>query len=255
MPPNQPISIDVFSEGATEKGVVEKLCSRGICPYSLTERGGDGDPAFLRKLRLQLRNWVEQGQSEPLRVLVLRDWDKHTGKTTDDLCKSVLDIVRQYRPEAELIPHANHDNVFSCQTDGGLSVSLHLATRFYAAHFVKATIDDYVLELALLPATAERLLESSRERGQRQKPTREWPISAAVLIEKVTREIPELLQKNRIPQLLEAKEYVRFYAALLQKHSSPATFAAKVQEHADEQDIRTVFAPLMAAAQFLETAA
>ncbi len=254
MPPSIPIAIEVFSEGATEKVVIEKLRSRGLCSHVMEERGGGGDPAFLDKLRVQLARWVAllKESPEPLRVLVLRDLDKHTGKTVERLCQSVLSIVQRQQPDAELIKHGQHDNVFTLRTGlNGLSLTLHLANRFYDPSFVKATIDDYVLELALHPATAARLLESQRAAGQRQQPPRDWPITPSALIEKVTREIPALLQKNQIPPLLEAKEYLRFYATLLQLHSSPQTFAGKVLEHAQEPEIRTVFAPLLAAIQSL----
>lgn len=251
MPLNQPI-IEVFSEGTTERSVIESLCRRGVCTRKMQERGGGGDPAFLRNLSDRLQRWaeLEPGDRETLHLLVLRDLDQHMGKTLERLQSGVLDRVRRHFPQAELTPQSDYNNVFVLRAGvAGLQMVLHIANRFYAADFVKATIDDYVLELALHPITAERLLGSRRTAGQRQQPPRDWPITAAALIEKVTREIPDLLQKNHIPPLLEAKEYLRFYAALLQLHSSPQTFAGKVLEHAQEQEIRAVFAPLLAAIQ------
>ena len=100
-----------------------------------------------------------------------------------------------------------------------------------------------MLNLALRYSTAESFLQKNRDR--------KWTISADALINKVRREIPALLQKNGIPPLGEAKDYVRVYAAVLQIDTSPPIFAEKTITHAQESDIQEVFAPLLAAAQFL----
>ena len=254
MPPSTPMMIDVFSEGQTERGVIEKLCNRTICPHTLTERGGGGDPLFLDKLRQFLRDWfaLQLDTREPLRVLVLHDWDKHTGKTIDSLCQSVLSIVQRHQSDAALVKHTAHENVFILRTSlNGLSLALHIANQFYGTSFVKATIDDYLLDLALRQTTAQLLLDSKRQAGARQQPARDWQITAEALAKKVWQEVPELLQRNNVPDLLEAKDFLRLYATILQQHTAPAAFAGKVLQHAKEEEIREVFAPLLAAIQSL----
>lgn len=254
MSPSTAMKIDVFSEGRTEEGVIGKLCSRAVCSHTMTERGGGGDPAFLDKLRQFLGEWfnLQLDARESVRILVLRDWDKHTGKTIESLCQSVLSIVQRHQPDAELAKHAAHENVFTLRTSlNGLSLALHIANRFYDASFVKATIDDYVLDLALRQTTAQSLLESKRQDGARQQPPRDWQITAEALAKKVWQEVPELLQKNNVPNLLEAKDFLRLYATILQQHTAPAAFAGKVLQHAREEEIREVFAPLLAAIESL----
>jgi hypothetical protein len=179
-----------------------------------------------------------------LRILVMRDLDSHQGRTVDRLCESVLNIVRRHHNESSLIPHPNHDNVFALQTElSGLRLALHIANRPYRRDFIKSTIDDYVLNLSLRRLSAQALLHECRRD--------DWTLTAEQLLNKVQNEIPALLVGNGIPRLIEAKEYVRLYAAVLQIATTPAVFAAKVLAHAEENDIREVFAPLLAAAQFL----
>jgi len=239
-----PITIDVFSEGKTEREIAGKLCRRGICPHELKERGGGGEQEMLRKLSLLLRNWFDlaQEQRELLRILVLRDLDE--GRTIDGLCESTLNVVRRHHTSARLISHLNYDHVFTLQTDlSGLRLALHIANHRYHQEFIKSTIDDYVLNLALRPATAEALLQNCRKE--------DWIITTDKLVSKVRDEIPELLRQNGIPKLVEAKVYVRLYAALLQMATTPAIFAGKVLEHAQTDDVQEVFAPLLAAVHFL----
>jgi hypothetical protein len=106
---------------------------------------------------------------------------------------------------------------------------------------LKATIDDYVLSLAFQANTVQDLV---KRKG--------WNVPSAEVLRKVEEEIPELLRKNRIP-LQEAKDYVRLYAAVIQEHTSPAVFAEKVLAHADQDDIRSIFQPLIAAIDFLRS--
>jgi len=196
-----PITIDVFSEGKTEKEVIEKLCSRGICPHVLKERGGDGEQAMLRKLNVQLRAWFDLSpeQREPLRILVLRDLDTHNNRTIEGLCASVSNIVRRYHADASLAAHLNYDHVFTLQNGPfGLCLALHIANHRYQQEFIKSTIDDYVLNLALRATTAQALLQVCHKD--------DWTITADQLLIKVRNEIPELLSQNGIPRLVEAKE-------------------------------------------------
>jgi hypothetical protein len=240
-----PITIDVFSEGKTEKEIIEKLHQRGIIPYRPEERGGGGDREMLRRLKVRLRAWFDlaQDQREPLLILVLRDLDTH--RTISGLRDSISNIVRQHISDASLVVHPTHHNVFTLQAGiSGLRLALHIASQRYHQGFIKSTIDDYVLNLALRGTTAQSLLQDCR--------SEDWTITADQLMNKVRDEIPALLSQNGIPRLVEAKEYIRLYAALLQTHTSPPVFAQKAVAHARDDDLREVFAPLLAAVQSLE---
>ena len=246
--------IDVFSEGKTEKNISEQLARHGVLTEEFEERGGGGEKTMMTNFRLRLREWVklQTDQRTSLRILLLRDLDMHEGKTIEDVCKSTINIVCHHDSTAKLASHPTHENVFVLKTEmEGLHLALHIASKRYMDSFVKATIDDYVLRLAVLEKTVKALLQQNRESGEKQNPKRTWEIEEVAFINKVLVEIPALLSANKIPPLMEAKDYIQFYATLLQAHSSPATFAGKALSHADVQDIREVFASLLSTIQLL----
>ncbi len=235
----------VFVEGETETKILERL--KFTRPDAVKRRrGGQGDVNGRMVAILGPTLGVE-----PIRCLLMRDLDPHAGETVDGIRSGVEQALRRLFDErgfasqdASLIAHAAHDNVFTFQaTEPDVKVALHVATYRCLSHFVKSTIDDYVLNLALRYSTVESFLQENRNRH--------WTIGAEALLNEVRREIPALLQKNGIPQFREARDYARLYAAVLQTHTSPPAFAEMTLAHAQERDVQEVFAPLLAAAQFL----
>lgn len=234
----------VFFEGATEKHVCDRIAK--IMPeLDLDTGSGQGKGQINAEMRKKLGPFLTKQQ--PIRCLILRDLDAHDGETIERLVQSIQDVWRNefqkrgVQHSIDLISeHPDHDNVFIlAMTDPDLRVALHIATYRWREEFIKSTIDDYVLRLALESATAAALIAS--------KP---WQASAEHIIDKVTRQIPELLRNNGIP-LQEAKDYVRLYAAVIQAHTSPPVFAQRVLEHVTDERIRSVFAPLVAACEFV----
>jgi hypothetical protein len=235
----------VFVEGETEAIILEKLkLTRSAAVRR--EPGGNDD--------INKRMIDALGPSlgvEPIRCLVMRNLDSHDGETVDGIRSGVEQALRRMFDErgfssqnVSLIAHDRHDNVCAFQAaDPNIKVALHIATYRCLGHFIKSTVDDYVLNLALRYGTAESFLQENRNRN--------WSIGAETLINEVRREIPSLLQKNGIPQLREARDYARLYAAVLQMDTSPPVFAERTMAHAQEGAIQEVFAPLLAAAQFL----
>lgn len=235
----------IFVEGNTETKILEKL--ELAAPDAVKQKPGGKDDINKRMIDVlgpKLGN-------EPIRCLVMRDLDSHVGETSEGIRSSVEQALRRLFDErgfasqsVSLSLHDRHENVFTFPaTAPNIKVALHIATHCCLGHFIKSTVDDYVLNLALRASTAESFLQKNR--------TRNWTISADALINKVRQEIPALLQSNGIPPLGEAKDYVRFYAAVLQMHTSPPVFAERTMAHAPESEIQEVFAPLLAAAQFL----
>jgi len=247
--------IEVLFEGTTEENVLNQLRNdvtyggavtrSRICQQTikLTSAGGQGN--LPRKLQAILKD-LPLSPEVTKRLLVVWDLDNHEVSAR---CGSVIDVVKKVAPGAYLEPLAGFDNVYVLRSGPeNLRLGLHVSCHRYDDSFCKATTDDYVLKLALRESTASKLLEDCK----RNKP--DWTITSTQLINKITREIPALLKANGIPSLPEAKEFVRFYAAVLSLHTSPAVFAAKTLHHAEETDIKEIFAPLLAAIQHLETA-
>lgn len=249
------IEIEVLFEGATEEKVLgqlsreirhsdeiirEKICHQ---PLKLTSAGGQGKiPAELRRILQNLSLFPET----TARLLIV--WDRDD-KDNSVRCDSVLGVVREFARNARWENSPDFDNVYLlCNGPDNLRLALHIAADCCYPSFQKATTDDYVLKLALKESTAARLLDDRK----RNRP--DWKITTPQLIEKITKEIPDLLKQNGIPLLPDAKEYVRFYAAVLALHTSPPVFAEKTLAHAKEDDIKEIFAPLLAAIQHLERA-
>jgi len=231
------MKVYVFFEGKTEEKVVNKVCS-GISVTKKIDAQGKG--GLHRKLADILTPLLEEPQ--PVACLVLRDLDTHEGETPERIVQSLNDALRRmfeqrgFQVSPDLQPLADHQNVFVWTSQQpAMRVALHIATYRWKPEFIKATIDDYMLGLALEPTIAAALAQSQR-----------LVIEPDRLAAKITRELPDLLTQNGI-QLVEAKDYVRLYAAVIKTHTSPAVFAEKVLEHAQETTIRQHFAALYAA--------
>lgn len=174
----------------------------------------------------------------------MRDVDE--GETPDSIVQSVTGAVqtmlaeRGFPTDAQFHPHQSHPNIYLMDLPNpNLRLALHLSTYKQHGTFINATIDDYVLELALQEATAANLLRKKK-----------WQTTPEQIIRKVMERIPALLKENGIP-LREAKDYVRLYAAVIQEHTSPAIFASKAVANATDEDKRSILAPLLAALDFL----
>lgn len=232
------MSIYLFCEGKTERNIVEKLVTLANQPT------GQGKAQVNNQMRQMLGPLLNQLKA--IRALIMRDVDE--GETPESIVQSVTDAAQKMLNErvssvtAQFQPHEDYPNVYLLTlSQPDLRLALHLATYKWNEAFVNATIDDYVLSLALRKTTATALLSKSKK---------EWSTTSDQIIRKVTERIPKLLEENGIP-LREAKDYVRLYAAVIQEHTFPATFAGKTLANAGEADKQAVFAPLLAGLNFL----
>jgi len=231
--------IHVIPEGKTEEKVVMKILYDK--QYRILK--GEGKSEIAPKLRAV----IVPNKAVPLRCMILRDLDAHEGETKERIRQSIQGtlqrIVRELddgmqKPELESM--ATYNNVFTAiLTQPDIRLAVHIATYRWQDSFIKSTIDDYVLALALRLPVVTAIKKKN------------WDdVEPTDIIRKVTEEIPALLKQNHIP-LQEAKDYVRLYAAVMQLHTSPRVFAEKVLANAPEKDIDDVFASLQAAVDFL----
>jgi hypothetical protein len=234
------MSIYLFCEGKTEKNIVAKF---------VTVLNGESPNQGKKQVNKYMIDTLGPFvlQPKPVRGLIMRDID--AGETAEDILRSITNAMqtmlnqRGFSAEVNFQPHAGHPNVYGLVLPKpDLRMAIHLATYKWQPEFINATIDDYVLDLALREATAAALLTP-----------KQWPTTPQQIIRKVTTRIPALLQENGIP-LREAKEYVRLYAAILQEHTSPSVFADKTVANAEEADKHAIFAALLAALGFLGAA-
>lgn len=239
------MSIYVFPEGETEARVLKTIKEKMQLEMDIGKGGGKHQSN--RDLATKLGPLLERG--DRIRCLVLRDLDTHVGETVESIVQSVQDTVHRMlqqrlpgTPPVTLSQLLNFPSVYTlAPSQPDFRLALHIAIDRWREEFIKATIDDYVLSLAVQPQTAGAL---AAKKG--------WQVSAEDLLQKVTTEIPRLLKSNGIP-LREAKDYVRLYAAVIQEHTSPPVFAQRTLAHAGEDDLRRVFASLLAAIDFLKS--
>lgn len=238
------MKIYTFGEGDTEKNVFQRLEKLvGIKAIYVPANG---------KSRLN-QKVVEVIETElgaaPVGCVIFRDLDSHDHETLENLVKGISNKLKEMfhvrgfeSSQVRLSPHQDHPNVFTLQTKKpNLSLAFHVMDYRWQTDFIKSTIDDYILHLALLPATAAEL-STKLKKG----------IEASQLIKKITEEIPELMKQNGL-ELKEAKDYVRFYSAVIQSHTSPAVFAQKILAHAQESDIRQICSALIASIEFVRS--
>lgn len=235
------MSIYLFCEGQTEKNVVQQFAAL-TNPDSKGQSKAEGKAQVNHQMTTTLGPPLNQQKA--VRALVMRDVDE--GESPGSIVQSVTSAVqtmlnqRDFALSIQLQPHGMYPNVYLLELiNPDLRLALHLATYKWKEDFVNATIDDYVLALALRETTAAALLSKKR-----------WEIAPEQIIRKVTVRIPALLHENGIP-VREAKDYVRLYAAVLQEHTSPASFAGKTVANASNEDKRDIFASLLAALDFL----
>jgi hypothetical protein len=256
------IEIEVLFEGTTEENVLREFSNEVVVtekgkPKQITQNGKifnhrlilnnvggkDRMPAALEGA-LEVFDVLS---SDTKRILVLLDLDD---KQLDDHRKSILHTVKKFVADVEFDPLEKYENVFVVRSGASnLRIVLHIAHYRCDEHcdtknkFNIATTDDYVLNLAFRQTTANGLLDSCRRDG--------WTITPDKLIDKIKYELPNLLTSNGIPLQPEAKEYVKLYGAVLSLAISPNRFAAKTLAHAQKEDIREVFASLIAAIEYL----
>ncbi len=247
--------IDVFSEGKTEKEIFTQFAKRIFTDVEFQERGGGGVDEMLKSLQQRIKSQVElqTETTELLNILVVRDCDKHLKQTIEFVRDNTLEYIQPYFQNAVFQADTTHQNIFNLQIEAPtLKLVLHVADKKYMSDFIKTTVDDYVLDLALRLPTIKILLDKKKVEGERQKPKRDWQaVTEDGILNKVKSEIPALLLSNKIPPVIEAKELLRIYATVFQEHVSPAVIAGKLLANAEEKDIREVFAPLIAATQLL----
>lgn len=233
----------VFREGQTEEKVINRLGGL-INNIELDCRPKAGGKHQIN--RTIVKTLGPNIESEPVRCLILRDLDMHDGETIDGIVQSTQDAIQQMfqqrgvAAQCKLNQLQNTPNVFVyVNKELDFRLALHIADYRQNQQFIKATIDDYILRLALEPNIAIELAKSQRLNIDSQR-----------LITKITQEVPQLLHANGI-ELSEAKDYIRIYAAIIKTHTSPPVFAEKTLSHADSAAISTVFQAMIAAIESL----
>src|ERR1051326_3838871 len=128
------------------------------------------------------------------------------------LADSIPVILRQY---------PGFNNLYTFQYfPANFKFALFIADKKHLTHFVRSTMDDYILNIILHPPITISLMKKHCTKYG-------WTIDNQKLANKVKNEIPELLNRNGIPLLQDAKIYVRFFIDIIHEECSPSIFAGK----------------------------
>jgi len=236
------MKIQVFTEGKTEEKVIKKL--KQFFPGRTFETiDCKGKNNINSRIDDELGPDIGQ---QPVRALILRD--KDPGETIKQIIQSVnnrLGGILNQRGISTSLQFQRVAGVWNVFVWNAASVdfrlAIHIASRRALSTLTKSTIDDLVLRLAFDPNVATIL-------AQRQNVN----VNGQVIIQKVTQEIPALLQRNGFPLWSEAKDYVRLYAAVLRMHTSPPVFAETVLADMDDSLLRQNFESIIAAIEALQ---
>ena len=235
------MKIQVFAEGKTEEKVIEKLKQFFPgCTFQTFDCSGRDN--INREIVTKLGPDIGQ---QPVRALIMRD--KDPGETIKRIIQSVnqqgLGRLLQQRGINTSLQFQRVAGVWNAFVWDAASIdfrlSIHIASRRSLRGLTKSTIDDLVLQLAFNPNVATTLAQNVHVGGQ-------------VIIQKVTKEIPMLLQQNGFPPLSEAKDYVRLYAAVTRMHTSPPVFTERVLANTDVHLLQQNFASIIAAIEALQ---
>ncbi|GIV98639.1 hypothetical protein [Roseiflexus sp.] len=238
------MKVHAIFEGRTEEKVLKKLIPLfdGLS-FELTPSNGKTE--IPKTIRGKLGPLIG---TESLRVLILRDLDMHEGETIDQVVQSTKTaLIQLFRnryallnPDLNRLGKFKNVYIWHSENDPDIRIALHIATHRWSESFIKATIDDYILTIALLRDISDEL-------------AREIGVNGDCVIKKVTEEIPTILKNNGII-MKEAKDYVRLYAAIIKSHTSPPVFAEKVlnQNGVNENILKEHLNSLFAALEFLQ---
>jgi hypothetical protein len=234
------MKILVFAEGKTEEKVIERL-KQFFPGFAFQTFDCKGKDKINSEIVTKLGPLVGQ---QPVRALILRD--KDSGETIARIIQSVdngLKGILKQRGINTSLQFQRVTGVWNAFVWDAVSIdfrlSIHIASRRSLRGLTKSTIDDLVLQLAFNPNVATTLAQNVHVGGQ-------------VIIQKVTKEIPMLLQQNGFPPLSEAKDYVRLYAAVTRMHTSPPVFAEVVLANTDDHLLQQNFASIIAAIEALQ---
>jgi hypothetical protein len=234
------MKILVFAEGKTEEKVIERL-KQFFPGFAFQTFDCKGKDKINSEIVTKLGPLVGQ---QPVRALILRD--KDSGETIARIIQIVdngLKGILKQRGINTSLQFQRVTGVWNAFVWDAVSIdfrlSIHIASRRSLRGLTKSTIDDLVLQLAFNPNVATTLAQNVHVGGQ-------------VIIQKVTQEIPALLQQNGFPLWSEAKDYVRLYAAVLRMHTSPPVFAETVLADMDDSPLQQNFASIIAAIEALQ---
>lgn len=230
------IEIRVVTEGATEREVGRILYERGI----LSNQAAPKPPQWRSKFggregfenvitALNDDNIIENLRKSSNRERLLLIFDQEDAATPQDRAT----LIGQ-RLGLHFSPYQSYSNLFECN-EPDLHVMLHVSSAAIPG-INRKDFDGYILQVL---QGHNKMSVASRLAGVQAPVTNH-------LLTKAEHEIPQLMLKNGVPWT-HAKSWLYAYITAFQFCQSHVWFARDVVQHADRQELETVFASLIAA--------
>lgn len=256
------VGVAVYTEGPTEWYVTRKLWQRKIL-NELTFINHDSEPgkmiigevkSALKKLlngdTIEITGYLITPPSD--RILLMFDQEKMSSPS--DVKDELEKHIQRFNPTFEFHPHNEFSNVFTGKLsiqENLISIAIHVAEKEFCLNDRNKDFDGYILEL-LKNETGQSIIRQILTDNKIIKLSKlreiieNDPDFAGIVHKLGEKDIPSLIESNNWP-ILRSKTILYSYITALQIGKSHVWLCEKVIDKADEQNLRTVFASLIAA--------
>jgi hypothetical protein len=230
------IEIRVVTEEATEREVGRVLHERGILskkavpkPPQWRSHFGSREGFDTVMTALIESNTIPALRKTSNKGRLLLVFDQEDAATPQDRAT----LIGQ-KLNLQFSPYQPYDNLFE-HNEPDLHVMLHVSSAG-APGIQRKDFDGYILQL----------LQSQSMTSKAEKLVGVQGYNVNTLLTKAEKEIPQLMQNNGVP-FTHAKSRLYAYITAFQFRQSHVWFAGDIVRCADEDELRSVFAPLIAA--------
>jgi hypothetical protein len=251
------VSVAVCVEGPTEWQVTRKLHEKGIISGGNFIDTGNPSKMIIGDVGSSLEKLINSdGQGGILifppadRILLLYDQEKM--KAPSQIKYIIEKYINRFGIDLIIQQHAKFSNVFIGKfsiEDKEISVAIHVADKLFCQNDGNKDFDGYILELLSNQQgyliIQKILLEELRISALRSK-VKENPDLVQMLHQLGEKDIPFLME-NKDWSIMRSKTILYSYITALQLGINHVWFCKYVVEKADERNLRTVFASLIAA--------
>lgn len=242
------VTVAVFAEGPTEWRVARKLFKKGILagmgfidldkgPTEGVIMGGQFDVILDKLLDPSGKKGILVNPPSD-RILLMFDQEK-LSNLEDDVISKIKERLQQHNISSDLSnQYDKYPNIFLWEIymeRGPLSVSVHVADK--ESPDGNKDFDGYVVDL-LQRQGGVSIAEKMLKRNHREM--------AQVVHQIGGQDIPSLMENKRWP-INRSKTILYSHITAMQLGKSHVYFSESVVEKSDEQDLRIVFASLIAA--------
>lgn len=252
------ISVAVYVEGPTEWHVARKLHQKEILSGGnfIPDREYPGEMK-IGEVGSSLEKLLNRDGNKGIfinppanRILLMFDQEKMSSPT--DIKDKLERHIQRFNPTFEFHPHNEFSNVFTGELstqENSILIAIHVADNSFGLSDGNKDFDGYILEL-LKNETGHSIIQNILINDLRISALRtkveDNPRMAQIVHQLGEQDIPSLMNEKDW-SVMRSKTILYSYITALQLGINHVWFCKNVVEKADEQNLRTVFASLIAA--------